>query len=317
METIRYARIGREDVNFGTGTFEVRLADGRVVILSEIDLGVLLSDATISTRNVTLDSLTVTTLTPTTLNAPATLRIPEKADPGSPASGEIWINSGGTVLEYADDAGTPAAHAVVGADTTQTLTNKTLTAPAISAPVLSGTVTGTYTLGGSPTLGSPLALNGNDLTDIDEIAINDAATNPTAAGRLRRSGNELAWRVSAGSMRLFYGEAGTTMVFWQGAAPTGWTKLTTQHDKVLRVVSGTGGGTGGTLDFSTFAAATGLHTLTNSELPFDLYSAQVGAAAGVIRQTTCSTLFSTGGSAHTHWATQDLKYVDVLLCSKD
>ena len=38
---------------------------------------------------------------------------------------------------------------------------------------------------------------------------------------------------------------GTVMLFFQSAAPTGWTKLTTQNDKTLRVVSGNGGGTGG------------------------------------------------------------------------
>ena len=83
-ETIRYARIGKEDVNFGTGTFEVRLADGRVVVLTQVDIGAILSDADLSSRDVTLDSLTVTTLTATTVTPPTTLRIPEKADPASP-----------------------------------------------------------------------------------------------------------------------------------------------------------------------------------------------------------------------------------------
>lgn len=40
--------------------------------------------------------------------------------------------------------------------------------------------------------------------------------------------------------------SGTVMVFFQATAPTGWTKVTTQNDKALRVVSGTGGGSGGT-----------------------------------------------------------------------
>jgi len=48
---------------------------------------------------------------------------------------------------------------------------------------------------------------------------------------------------------------GTVMCFFQSAAPTGWTKLTSQNDKVLRVVSGTGGGTGGV-----WATASGLTT---------------------------------------------------------
>ena len=40
--------------------------------------------------------------------------------------------------------------------------------------------------------------------------------------------------------------SGTVMVFYQAAAPTGWTKSTSNNDKALRVVSGNGGGTGGT-----------------------------------------------------------------------
>ena len=64
--------------------------------------------------------------------------------------------------------------------------------------------------------------------------------------------------------------SGTVMLFWQAAAPVGWTKLTTQNDKALRVVSGSGGVAGGTISFSTLFAAgtvTGSHTLTAAEIP--------------------------------------------------
>jgi hypothetical protein len=58
---------------------------------------------------------------------------------------------------------------------------------------------------------------------------------------------------------------GTRMVFYQAAAPTGWTQVTSVNDRVLRVVSGTGGGTGGGWTI------TGLnvlgHTLSISEIP--------------------------------------------------
>jgi len=46
-ETVRYALIGRQDLKIGTGTFEVRLGDGRVVILDEIRLTDLLSTLTV------------------------------------------------------------------------------------------------------------------------------------------------------------------------------------------------------------------------------------------------------------------------------
>jgi hypothetical protein len=40
--------------------------------------------------------------------------------------------------------------------------------------------------------------------------------------------------------------SGTKMMFYQASAPTGWTKSTSHNDKALRVVSGSGGGSGGT-----------------------------------------------------------------------
>jgi len=46
-------------------------------------------------------------------------------------------------------------------------------------------------------------------------------------------------------------EAGTVMLFFQAAAPTGWTKSTANNNKALRVVSGSGGGTAGTVAFTT------------------------------------------------------------------
>ena len=63
MEIIRYSPVGKEDLNLGVGTFEVRLADGRVVVLTKIDVGALLNDATISTQNLSLGTLTLTGLT--------------------------------------------------------------------------------------------------------------------------------------------------------------------------------------------------------------------------------------------------------------
>ena len=58
-EVIRYSRMGEEEINFGLATFEVRLADGRVVVLSQVDLGALLSDAAKSTRILSLDSISL------------------------------------------------------------------------------------------------------------------------------------------------------------------------------------------------------------------------------------------------------------------
>jgi len=68
--------------------------------------------------------------------------------------------------------------------------------------------------------------------------------------------------------------SGTVMLLYQAAAPTGWTKLTTQNDKAIRVVSGSGGVAGGTNPFSTVMAqtATGNHTLVKAEIPAGITS---------------------------------------------
>ena len=60
--------------------------------------------------------------------------------------------------------------------------------------------------------------------------------------------------------------SGTVMVFYQASAPTGWTKSTAQNNKSLRVVSGTGGGSGGSWDLSSgvTSSSTGAHTHSGS-----------------------------------------------------
>jgi len=53
---------------------------------------------------------------------------------------------------------------------------------------------------------------------------------------------------------------GTVMVFYQASAPTGWTKSTSHNNKALRVVSGSGGGSGGTHGLSSPPSTAHTHT---------------------------------------------------------
>ncbi|HYE89532.1 MAG TPA: hypothetical protein VEA38_00875 [Terriglobales bacterium] len=55
-ETIRYSLIGAQDIKFGTGTFEVTLADGRVVVLEAINAGHISGATTGSTANETVNA---------------------------------------------------------------------------------------------------------------------------------------------------------------------------------------------------------------------------------------------------------------------
>lgn len=328
-ETIRYTRLGKEDLNFGTGTFEARLADGRVVTLSQINLALILSDPALSSRSISLDAITVQALLTSTLFVVGTLHVPNKSDPSTPAIGEIWVNSGSEFLEYGDGQAVPVKHQLVGHDTVQTLTNKTLDSSVFATPVLSGTITGTYALGGTPSLAAPLDASDEDITGIDELALIDAAAIPTATGRLRRSGNELLWRPALGAMRVFYGEAGTVMLFQQTTAPTGWTKLVTHNDKALRVVSGSASSGGATAFTSVFGSGltTGAHTLDTTQIPAHTHAASranaaaanaVGAADGLTGTTISTSSGSAGGGgAHSHTLSMDLHYVDVILAEKD
>jgi len=91
--------------------------------------------------------------------------------------------------------------------------------------------------------------------------------------------------------------AGAIMLFYMGAAPTGWTKITTQNDKALRVVSGSGGVAGGTNAFSAVMAQvnTGGHTLSAAEMPTSLQT-QGNATITVYPANSSSYYFPTSPS---------------------
>ena len=132
--------------------------------------------------------------------------------------------------------------------------------------------------------------------------------------------------------------AGTTCLFYQAAAPTGWTKITTQNDKALRVVSGSGGGTGGSVAFTAAFASksvtgtVGDTTLTIAQIPphahaINIYETEQGAS-GVTQGgpsyvgAPFSTGYEGGGQPHTHTFTGTainlaVQYIDVIIASRD
>lgn len=118
------------------------------------------------------------------------------------------------------------------------------------------------------------------------------------AAVLTASGIDFSDGTSATSRANFFAPSGTVALFYSTGAPTGWTKLTTQNDKMLRIVtigSGLGGAAGGTNAFSnTFtsrsASATvpvtvsGLAvnptTLSVNTVPSHAHPVNLGANAG-------------------------------------
>lgn len=73
--------------------------------------------------------------------------------------------------------------------------------------------------------------------------------------------------------------SGTKMLFNQSAAPTGWTQDTSINDRVLRMVSGVGGGVGGSWTIS--GITVGGHALTLAEMAAHSHGAGTLTAAGV------------------------------------
>ena len=149
----------------------------------------------------------------------------------------------------------------------------------------------------------------------------------------------------------------TAMFFFQSSAPTHWVKSTSHNDKMLRVVSGTGGGSGGSISFTTFTgrtystpwssnSSTGNHTLSQNRIPSHTHSdmgtelspfpqnpdgsfngGDVNKGPGWSRSTD-STGGITGPSQHNHpfsasGTTPNLsmninvQYVDIILCNFD
>ena len=133
--------------------------------------------------------------------------------------------------------------------------------------------------------------------------------------------------------------SGSAMLFMQASAPVGWQQVTTHNDKALRVVSGTGNGTGGSVAFETAFASQAVSgtnagtALSTSQLPSHshaIFASQVGAAGGANFATygargsasTSATATTGSGATHTHTFTGtainlDVQFVDVIVCTKD
>ena len=101
--------------------------------------------------------------------------------------------------------------------------------------------------------------------------------------------------LSAGSLTSSVFPAGTVMLFKQTAAPTGWTKILTDDNKALRIVTGTVG-TGGTVAFTTaFASQTPSGNIGNTAATGNLDLVAQGGnianttATGTVGDTTLAT----------------------------
>ena len=138
--------------------------------------------------------------------------------------------------------------------------------------------------------------------------------------------------------------SGSVMLFYQSAAPTGWTQVTALNDYSLRLVSGTGGTTGGTTAFSTVFAnqtptittsglSAGATTLSTTQIPshthtlagsYDTGGSNVWGSYGAAG--TQPTGATGGGGSHSHAIsgsatssaiTLNVLYANIIICSKN
>jgi len=170
------------------------------------------------------------------------------------------------------------------------------------------------------------------------IGVNaQAAGNFSSIGEtVRGTGKFTDLDISGGFTGYANIEQGTSMCFFQAAAPTGWTQNTTHNDKALRVVSGAGGGNGGSVAFETaFAskAVTGTNVgtgLSIAQMPAHSHTyghnnSAPRSGGGVNGGSFISTLAtSTVGSGATHTHTfngtainLDVQFIDVIVASLD
>ena len=146
--------------------------------------------------------------------------------------------------------------------------------------------------------------------------------------------------------------SGTSLVFVQTTAPTGWTKSTTHNDKALRIVNGTVG-SGGTTSFSSVftsrtpegsvsvSGSVGSTTLDSSQMPshrhwtgsyymddFNGNNGYLGVQDGDNYYSALYTDYQGGSGAHNHSFSGSgsftgtamdfaVQYVDAIIATKD
>jgi len=176
---------------------------------------------------------------------------------------------------------------------------------------------------------------------LGEMARNDVLALTTEASPDADNDFIPFWDTSAGAIRKATPTnispsfpAGTSMLFQQTAAPTGWTKQTTHNNKAIRLQTGvvtTGGGDAFTTVFGA-GKVTASHTLSTGQIPAHAHSERTssgtgagnnavgGLDAGTASITSVTDTETDGGSGggHAHnLSNLDLQFVDFIIANKD
>jgi hypothetical protein len=119
---------------------------------------------------------------------------------------------------------------------------------------------------------------------------------------------------------------GTVMLFYQNAAPTGWTISAALNDYALKIVSSAGGVTSGSVAYSTLfgRTATDSHTLTVAQIPSHTHSqSETNSSSGGIEagndftsNGSATTGATGGGGGHTHNIDMRVRTLAFVLAQK-
>jgi hypothetical protein len=256
---------------------------------------------------------------------------------GTPSSGTLTsctglpLTTGVTGTLPVSNGGTGSTTASTGSGGVVLATSPTLVTPNLGTP---STLVGTNITGTA----AALSIGGNAATATTAttaaglsatLGVGSGGTGITSAGA---NGNVLtsngsAWVSSAPASQGF--DSGTRMSFNQTSAPTGWTKDTTAaiNDSILRLVTGAVS-SGGSTAFSTWNASgtTGGYTLATADIPahtHTLNTLQSGASLTITSNinsyafVNITSSATGGGGSHSHSITNNLKYYDFIICSKN
>ena len=163
----------------------------------------------------------------------------------------------------------------------------------------------------------------------------------TATSFVKSGGTASQYLMADGSTTTTFFAAGTTLLFYNETAPTGWIQVTTHNDKALRVVSGAGGGSDGSTAFTSVFASRSVPLLEHSHSITDpghshgmTIQYDQSAGSGFPKPYPGGNRYSTTGAdwinanftginatnnSGTAGAAMDfaVQYIDVILCSKN